>query len=53
MYPVGIWALVPSVRAFCPTIVKGNVTPEDVEEVHLIKEGEEEEEGGDGEETSL
>jgi len=39
--------------AFRPTIVKGTVTP-DIEEAHLIEEGDEEdEEGGDREETLL
>jgi len=39
--------------AFIPTTVEGNVTPESVEGGNLIEEGEEEEEGNDGEETSL
>ena len=41
-------------RAFWPTIVKGNVTPNNIKKVHLTEEGREEgEEGGDGGETSL
>jgi len=39
--------------AFLPTVVEGDVTPESVEGGHLIEGGEEEEEGNDGEETSI
>jgi len=41
------------IAAFLPTVVEGDVTPESVEGGHLIEEGEEEEEGKDGEETSI
>jgi len=41
------------IAAFLPTVVEGNITPESIEGGHLIEEGEEEEEGNDGEETSL
>jgi len=41
------------IAAFLPTVVEGDVTPESVEGRHLIEEGEEEEEGKDGEETSI
>jgi len=40
------------IAAFLPTVVEGNATPKSVEGGHLIEEGEEEE-GNDGEETSL
>jgi len=39
--------------AFLPTVVEENVTPKSIEGGHLIEEGEGEEEGNDGEETSL
>ena len=41
------------ITAFLPTVVEGNATPESVEGRHLIEEGKEEEEGKDGEETSV
>jgi len=41
------------IAAFLPTVVEGDVTPESVKGRHLIEEGEEEEEGEDGEGTSL
>jgi len=39
--------------AFVPTVVEGSATPESVEGRHLTEEGDGEEEGNDGEETSL
>ena len=39
--------------AFVPNVVEGNATPESIEGGTLIEEGGEEEEGNDGEETSL
>jgi len=39
--------------AFVPTVVEGSATPKSVEGGHLTEEGDGEEEGNDGEETSL